>query len=236
MARAGTSSPLVSKTTKGRGFDLDIPYVPDYLSFGGLGWLMTHRGGRRCIDAEAPFCRDPSKAALPSQAPKGRSQNGSGHRKRPSRWWAGDMLAKTRKRKASEEEGDDSSACEEDRSYDTEKAAVQNASRAQAALPSYWDACEDAERKASEEDGEEVEEIVQPVKKTSQVEVNFIFFEERKDPQKHSMASSKLSWRDIALAIVAEVHGVYPGLGTNGTDEALIGAGGLALGREFCKD
>ncbi|KAJ4862102.1 putative serine dehydratase domain-containing protein [Trichoderma breve] len=51
----------------------------------------------------------------------------------------------------------------------------------------------------------------------------------------HSMASSKLSWRDIALTIVAEVHGVYPGRGTNGTDEALIGAGGLALGREFCK-
>ncbi|PNP56559.1 hypothetical protein THARTR1_03255 [Trichoderma harzianum] len=51
----------------------------------------------------------------------------------------------------------------------------------------------------------------------------------------HSMASSKLSWRDIALTIVAEVHSVYPGRGTNGTDEALIGAGGLALGREFCK-
>lgn len=51
----------------------------------------------------------------------------------------------------------------------------------------------------------------------------------------HSMASSKLSWRDIALTVVAEVHSVYPGRGENGTDEALIGAGGLALGREFCK-
>ncbi|KAM0254490.1 hypothetical protein ACHAQJ_006708 [Trichoderma viride] len=51
----------------------------------------------------------------------------------------------------------------------------------------------------------------------------------------HSLASSKLSWRDIALTVVAEVHSVYPGRGENGTDEALIGAGGLALGREFCK-
>ncbi|KAH6606144.1 hypothetical protein Trco_005297 [Trichoderma cornu-damae] len=51
----------------------------------------------------------------------------------------------------------------------------------------------------------------------------------------HSLASSRLSWRDIALTVVAEVHGVYPGRGANGTDEALIGAGGLALGREFCK-
>ncbi|KAL6870359.1 putative serine dehydratase domain-containing protein [Trichoderma novae-zelandiae] len=51
----------------------------------------------------------------------------------------------------------------------------------------------------------------------------------------HSMAASRLSWRDIALTVVAEVHGVYPGRGAGGTDEALIGAGGLALGREFCK-
>ncbi|KAH0493170.1 hypothetical protein TgHK011_008089 [Trichoderma gracile] len=51
----------------------------------------------------------------------------------------------------------------------------------------------------------------------------------------HSTAASRLSWRDIALTVVAEVHGVYPGRGANGTDEALVGAGGLALGREFCK-
>ncbi|KAL7923297.1 putative serine dehydratase domain-containing protein [Trichoderma austrokoningii] len=51
----------------------------------------------------------------------------------------------------------------------------------------------------------------------------------------HSASSSTLSWRDIALTVVAEVHGVYPGRGEDGTDEALIGAGGLALGREFCK-
>ncbi|ETS02548.1 hypothetical protein M419DRAFT_78553 [Trichoderma reesei RUT C-30] len=51
----------------------------------------------------------------------------------------------------------------------------------------------------------------------------------------HSTAASRLSWRDIALTVVAEVHGVYPGRGAHGTDEALVGAGGLALGREFCK-
>lgn len=51
----------------------------------------------------------------------------------------------------------------------------------------------------------------------------------------HSMSSSLLSWRDIAITVVAEVHGVYPGRGEDGTAEALIGAGGLALGREFCK-
>ncbi|KAL7797411.1 putative serine dehydratase domain-containing protein [Trichoderma ceciliae] len=51
----------------------------------------------------------------------------------------------------------------------------------------------------------------------------------------HSLASSRLSWRDMALTVVAEVHSVYPGRGEHGTDEALIGAGGLALGREFCK-
>lgn len=51
----------------------------------------------------------------------------------------------------------------------------------------------------------------------------------------HSLTASTLSWRDIALTVVAEVHGVYPGRGDDGSDEALVGAGGLALGREFCK-
>ena len=51
----------------------------------------------------------------------------------------------------------------------------------------------------------------------------------------HSMAASRLSWGDIALTILAEVHSQYPGRGANGTDEALIGAGGLALARETCK-
>ena len=51
----------------------------------------------------------------------------------------------------------------------------------------------------------------------------------------HSMSSSLLSWRDIAVTVLAEVHSVYPARGEDGSNEALIGAGGLALGREFCK-
>ncbi|OAA70698.1 Alanine racemase [Cordyceps fumosorosea ARSEF 2679] len=51
----------------------------------------------------------------------------------------------------------------------------------------------------------------------------------------HSMAASRLSWGDIALTVLAEVHSTYPGRGAGGTPEALVGAGGLALGREFCK-
>lgn len=51
----------------------------------------------------------------------------------------------------------------------------------------------------------------------------------------HSLSSSRLSWGDIALTVLAEVHSVYPGRGADGTAEALIGAGLLALGREPCK-
>ncbi|TLS28142.1 hypothetical protein PpBr36_00054 [Pyricularia pennisetigena] len=51
----------------------------------------------------------------------------------------------------------------------------------------------------------------------------------------HSVARSALSWRDVALTVLAEVCSVYPGRGDGGTPEALCGAGGLALGREFCK-
>lgn len=51
----------------------------------------------------------------------------------------------------------------------------------------------------------------------------------------HSIAKSALSWRDVALTVLAEVCSVYPGRGDEGTPEALCGAGGLALGREFCK-
>ncbi|PHH89312.1 hypothetical protein CDD83_6301 [Cordyceps sp. RAO-2017] len=51
----------------------------------------------------------------------------------------------------------------------------------------------------------------------------------------HSLSSSRLSWTDLALTVLAEVHSVYPGRGAGGTPEALIGAGGLALGREPCK-
>lgn len=50
-----------------------------------------------------------------------------------------------------------------------------------------------------------------------------------------STARSALSWRDVALTVLAEVCSVYPGRGDGGTPEALCGAGGLALGREFCK-
>lgn len=51
----------------------------------------------------------------------------------------------------------------------------------------------------------------------------------------HPVASSTQSWRDVALTILAEVYSVYPGRGDDGKAEALCGAGGLALGREFCK-
>ncbi|KAG6006542.1 hypothetical protein E4U21_006996 [Claviceps maximensis] len=51
----------------------------------------------------------------------------------------------------------------------------------------------------------------------------------------HSMSASRLSWGDVALTVLAEVHSNYPGRGVNGSDEALIGAGGLALAREPCK-
>lgn len=51
----------------------------------------------------------------------------------------------------------------------------------------------------------------------------------------HSLTTSQLSWSNLALTVLAEVISVYPGRGTNGTDEYLINAGSLALGREFCK-
>lgn len=52
----------------------------------------------------------------------------------------------------------------------------------------------------------------------------------------HSVSSALVSWRDVAMTILAEVCSTYPGRGDGGkTSEALCGAGGLALGREFCK-
>ncbi len=51
----------------------------------------------------------------------------------------------------------------------------------------------------------------------------------------HSISASNLSWGDVAMTVLAEVHSTYPDRGDNGTPEALIGAGGLAIGREFCK-
>lgn len=50
-----------------------------------------------------------------------------------------------------------------------------------------------------------------------------------------SLSSSLLSWKDIAFTVVAEVCSRYPGRGQDGKDEYIIGAGALALGREFCK-
>lgn len=51
----------------------------------------------------------------------------------------------------------------------------------------------------------------------------------------HSIKASHLSWGDIAFTLVAEVHSIYTGRGADGTDEGLVGAGCLALGRETCK-
>jgi D-serine ammonia-lyase len=51
----------------------------------------------------------------------------------------------------------------------------------------------------------------------------------------HSLSSSLLSWKDISFTVVAEVCSRFPSRGKDGTDEYLIGAGGLALGREACK-
>lgn len=44
-----------------------------------------------------------------------------------------------------------------------------------------------------------------------------------------------LSWNDLAFTIVAEVASIYHSRGKNGTPEALLGSGSLALGREPCK-
>ncbi|KAG5916693.1 hypothetical protein E4U61_003397 [Claviceps capensis] len=51
----------------------------------------------------------------------------------------------------------------------------------------------------------------------------------------HSMSTCRLSWRDVALTVLAEVHSTYPRRGVHGSDEALIGAGVLALAKEPCK-
>ncbi|KAG9235418.1 putative serine dehydratase domain-containing protein [Amylocarpus encephaloides] len=47
--------------------------------------------------------------------------------------------------------------------------------------------------------------------------------------------NAMLTYDDLALTIVAEIASVYPGRGENGTPEALLGAGCIALGREPCK-
>lgn len=51
----------------------------------------------------------------------------------------------------------------------------------------------------------------------------------------HSLPDSLINWSSLALTILVEVASLYPGRGANGTSEALIAAGTLALGREPCK-
>jgi D-serine deaminase-like pyridoxal phosphate-dependent protein len=46
---------------------------------------------------------------------------------------------------------------------------------------------------------------------------------------------AQLGWDDLAFTVIAEVASLYPGRGANGSPEALIAAGSLALGREPCK-
>ncbi|KAK3309928.1 putative serine dehydratase domain-containing protein [Chaetomium strumarium] len=52
----------------------------------------------------------------------------------------------------------------------------------------------------------------------------------------HARDASLMTADDIAISVVAEVASLYPGRGTNGTTEALINAGTLALGREPVAD
>ncbi|GAB1310554.1 Serine dehydratase domain-containing protein [Madurella fahalii] len=52
----------------------------------------------------------------------------------------------------------------------------------------------------------------------------------------HARDSSLMTADDIAISVVAEVASIYPGRGVNGTTEALINAGSLALGREPVAD
>ncbi|PFH58442.1 hypothetical protein XA68_13670 [Ophiocordyceps unilateralis] len=49
-----------------------------------------------------------------------------------------------------------------------------------------------------------------------------------------SIGPDRLSWSDLALTILADIHTIYPDRGPANSTEALIGAGSLALGREPC--
>ena len=48
----------------------------------------------------------------------------------------------------------------------------------------------------------------------------------------HARGPSLMTADDIAISVLAEVASVYPGRGRDGTTEALVAAGTLALGRE----
>lgn len=52
----------------------------------------------------------------------------------------------------------------------------------------------------------------------------------------HARDASLLSADSIAISVLVEVASLYPGRGPNGTTEAMINAGCLALGREPCAD
>ncbi|KAL2127785.1 hypothetical protein VTI74DRAFT_10170 [Chaetomium olivicolor] len=52
----------------------------------------------------------------------------------------------------------------------------------------------------------------------------------------HARDPSLMTADDVAISVVAEVASIYPGRGANGTTEALINAGTLALGREPVTD
>ncbi|EAQ93139.1 hypothetical protein CHGG_01374 [Chaetomium globosum CBS 148.51] len=52
----------------------------------------------------------------------------------------------------------------------------------------------------------------------------------------HARDASLMTADDIAISVLAEVASLYPGRGANGTTEALINAGTLALGREPVAD
>lgn len=52
----------------------------------------------------------------------------------------------------------------------------------------------------------------------------------------HACDKTLLSSSSIAITVLCEIASLYPGRGPNGTTEALINAGCLALGREPCAD
>ncbi|AEO53636.1 hypothetical protein MYCTH_2295250 [Thermothelomyces thermophilus ATCC 42464] len=52
----------------------------------------------------------------------------------------------------------------------------------------------------------------------------------------HARDTSLMTVDDIAISVLAEVASIYPGRGANGTTEALVTAGTLALGREPVAD
>ncbi|KAI1821587.1 putative serine dehydratase domain-containing protein [Xylaria intraflava] len=52
----------------------------------------------------------------------------------------------------------------------------------------------------------------------------------------HARDATSLNPSAIAVTVLAEVSSIYPGRGANGTSEAIVNAGCIALGREPCED